>query len=127
MPSAKVTDHLANERTFLAWVRTSIALMGFGVVIARLRFLAVELAASVPGTHAVGAVSPNRSTWLGLAFAAVGLVTLVFAGLSYNRNRHAIDAGEFEPLGQSLMVFSVVIFLLGLFAIAYLLTLAGIH
>jgi putative membrane protein len=28
---ASVTDHLANERTLLAWVRTSIALMGFGL------------------------------------------------------------------------------------------------
>ena len=35
-------DHLANERTFLAWVRTSIALMGFGVVIAKLRFLVLD-------------------------------------------------------------------------------------
>jgi putative membrane protein len=120
MPSTKITDHLANERTFLAWVRTSIALMGFGVVIARLRFLVIELAGRVPAsTHMT-----NRSTWLGLAFAGVGLITLVFATFSYNRTRHAIDAGTYEPLGNSLLAMSIVIFLLGLFAIAYLVTLA---
>lgn len=121
MPSTKITDHLANERTFLAWVRTSIALMGFGVVIARLRFLVTELAGRTPAsTHIT-----NRSTWLGLAFAGVGLVTLVFATYSYNRTRRAIDAGSYEPLGTSLFAISAVIFLLGLFAIAYLLTLAN--
>jgi putative membrane protein len=34
-----VRDHLANERTYLAWIRTGIATMGFGVVIAKLRFI----------------------------------------------------------------------------------------
>ena len=119
MPSGKVTDHLANERTFLAWVRTSIALMGFGVVIARLRFLAVDLGGQAAST------SPSRSTWLGLAFAAVGLFTLVFAAFSYPRTRRAIDSDTYQPHGASLIAVSVVIFLLGLFAIGYLLTLAG--
>ena len=30
---ASSTDHLANERTFLAWIRTSVAIMGFGFVV----------------------------------------------------------------------------------------------
>jgi putative membrane protein len=126
MPSVKVTDHLANERTFLAWVRTSIALMGFGVVIARLRFIAVEMGhlATAAG-HTADASTQNHSTYLGLAFAGVGLVTLIFATLSYNRNRRAIDAGQFEPLANSLMVFAVILFLLGIFAIGYLLTLSS--
>lgn len=34
-----VRDHLANERTFLAWLRTAMALMGFGVLIARLHWI----------------------------------------------------------------------------------------
>ncbi|CBN54906.1 MULTISPECIES: YidH family protein [Kamptonema] len=36
---SRVRDHLANERTYLAWMRTAIALMGFGVAIVRLRIL----------------------------------------------------------------------------------------
>jgi putative membrane protein len=35
--SSRIRDHLANERTYLAWMRSAIALMGFGVLIARLR------------------------------------------------------------------------------------------
>ena len=37
--SSRVRDHLANERTYLAWMRSAIALMGFGVVIVRLRYI----------------------------------------------------------------------------------------
>lgn len=29
-PAGKTNDHLANERTFLAWIRTAIGIMGFG-------------------------------------------------------------------------------------------------
>lgn len=116
----KVTDHLANERTFLAWVRTSISLLGFGVVIARLRFIE-PLAGAVPS----GAMSAARSTWVGLAFAMVGLVTLVFATWSYQRSRKAIDAGEYQSLGASLTAFSVIILLLGIFAVGYLVALVS--
>lgn len=35
--SDRVREHLANERTYLAWMRTAIALMGFGVVIVRIQ------------------------------------------------------------------------------------------
>ncbi len=35
--SSRTREHLANERTYLAWIRIAIAMMGFGVVIVRLR------------------------------------------------------------------------------------------
>ena len=35
---SSASDHLANERTFLAWFRTAISLLGFGILIAKLRF-----------------------------------------------------------------------------------------
>jgi len=36
-------EHLANERTFLAWIRTSIALMGFGFVIVKFTLFLKQL------------------------------------------------------------------------------------
>src|SRR4028119_2422620 len=35
----RTRDHLANERTYLSWIRTAVALLGFGVVVVRLRYL----------------------------------------------------------------------------------------
>ena len=113
-------DHLANERTFLAWVRTSIALMGFAVVIAKLRFLTLaDGAASPPGGPPAG----THSTWLGLAFAATGLLTLLFTAFHYDQGRRAIDTGDYRASHHSLYVFVAVVFLLGLASVLYLVTL----
>jgi len=117
--SARVRDHLANERTFLAWVRTSVSLMGFGVVIARLRFLFMT-AGGAPQHVADG---PARSTLLGLAFVGVGLLSLVFAVANFQRTRRAIESNTFEPLGAQLTVFAGVLFALGVAAAIYLFSL----
>lgn len=118
MSEANVRDHLANERTLLAWVRTSIALMGFGVLIAKLRFLVLTTPQAVPPQ--AGA----RSTLLGLAFAGVGLLTLVFAAVHHEQTRRAIESGCYRPSGRVLVVFVSVLFLLGLASVGYLLALA---
>ena len=109
-----VRDHLANERTFLAWVRTSIALLGFGVLIAKLRFL---IAGTSVGPHA-GA----RSTLLGLAFAVTGLLTLVFAAWHYARTRRMIDDGDYHPSPHFVFAFGGVLIGLGLASVVYLLS-----
>ena len=113
-------DHLANERTFLAWVRTSIALMGFGVVIAKLRFLALD----GPTAQALSPHAGARSTWLGVAFAFVGLLTLLFAAVHYQQARRQIDGGGYQSAYRSILIFAAFLFLLGLASLAYLLLLA---
>ena len=60
---SRVRDHLANERTYLAWMRTAVALMGFGVVILRLRYL---IPPQMPRT--------GQGWKLGLLFALIGRV-----------------------------------------------------
>lgn len=100
--SARVRDHLANERTYLAWMRTAISLMGFGVVIVRLRYL---LPAAIQG-HTHG--------WmLGLLFALFGLVTVVLSTAQYHTIRRAIDSESYEPNSRWILLFSVAIAVLG--------------
>src|SRR5207245_6322557 len=43
LTSKKVTDHLANERTFLAWIRTGLAIIGFGFIVDRFGLLMREI------------------------------------------------------------------------------------
>lgn len=45
----RIRDHLANERTYLAWMRSGISLLGFGVLIVRIRVLRPPLAPHAPG------------------------------------------------------------------------------
>lgn len=109
--SGRVRDHLANERTYLAWMRTSISLMGFGVVIARLRRL-----------HPPSVTTPENGWKLGLMFSLVGLVTTFLATQHYLAVRHDIDEDIYEPATRWIVLFSLTILLLGSGVIFYLFT-----
>ncbi len=99
---ARVRDHLANERTYLAWLRTGIAMMAFGVVIVRLRYLRpVYLQGRAHGWE------------LGLLFAVVGLAMVPFATWHYFEVRRAIDDDRYEPAGRWVLVFSFAVALIG--------------
>jgi putative membrane protein len=65
------TDYLAVERTFLAWIRTALALMGFGFVVARFGLFLRELQLTQP---TVPARSPGLSMWFGTALIVLGIV-----------------------------------------------------
>ena len=92
----RYSDHAANERTFLAWVRTAIAVMAFGFVIERfdlfLQVAAPQLAQRAPGTH--GQALANAA---GLAFIAIGIVMIVLAGFRFARTTKEIDTDEQVP------------------------------
>jgi putative membrane protein len=98
----RVRDHLANERTYLAWMRTAIALMGFGVVIARLRNLLT------PGIQGTG-----QGWKLGLVFAIVGLLTVLLSTRHYFAVLNAINHNTYRPFSRWVIVFSLVVITLG--------------
>jgi putative membrane protein len=110
--SSRVRDHLANERTYLAWMRTAIALMGFGVVIVRLRFF------KPPAT-----TTPGNGWKLGLIFALVGLATVILSTYHYFAVRQDIDEDTYEPPDRWVLIFSLTITLLGAGVIYYVFTL----
>jgi putative membrane protein len=109
--SSHVTDHLANERTFLAWLRTSVAMMGFGVVIVRLRELAPQAAVVHGRLHAVQ---------LGLMFALIGLAMMPFALWHYLQARRAIDSEDYRPAFWGIIVLSAALVALGFVVVLYL-------
>jgi putative membrane protein len=89
---ATPTDHLANERTFLAWVRTSITIMAFGFVVAKFGLLLRELAASSSGMVASAPISEATGVLLVLAGAAL----LVLAFARFRATREDLDAGRYR-------------------------------
>lgn len=86
---AEVREHLANERTLLAWVRTGVGLISIGFVIER----AGVLAAASP----VEGVSVAISTIFGFALAVLGCLTLVMGVFQFLRNRKRIITNTFTP------------------------------
>jgi putative membrane protein len=106
----RARDHLANERTFLAWVRTGVATIVFGFAVGRFSIAIRELleAQGKPPT------TPGITAWLGMV-ATIGGVLLILAGLSrYRKTRVQLDTNTFEPAG---FVIGIVSYLLGLFGL----------
>ena len=87
---ARASDYLALERTFLAWIRTSLALMGFGFVVARFGLLLHELQIAQP-TLLVGA--HGFSTWLGTALVILGIAVSACSSWRYARQVRDLDRG----------------------------------
>jgi len=91
MPKADLRDYLAAERTLLAWIRTGLALMGFGFVVARFGLFLQQLRVF---EHASSAAPYGFSLWFGTALIAVGV--LVNAGSAWHHIKlvRQLDRGE---------------------------------
>jgi putative membrane protein len=110
----------AAERTLLAWIRTGLAMMGFGFVVARfglfLRELALSRDVTLPRPGGV-------SQWVGVVLIALGVVVHVFAGLQHFRFVQRFNRGE-VPKARAVsmgVVLSAVLAALGLGLAGYLL------
>ena len=112
----RARDHLANERTFLAWVRTGAAIVVFGFAIGRFSIALRQLTA-LEG-HPVQ--RSGISVWMGAISIVLG-VLLVLAGLvRYRKTRVRLDQGTFEPAGFVLDLVTVLTVLFGLVLAGYL-------
>jgi putative membrane protein len=81
---------LAAERTLLAWVRTGLALMGFGFVVARFGLFLHELAAH----RGAPAPSHTGSLWIGVGLVSLGVVVLLISAGRYRDYSAALASGR---------------------------------
>ena len=100
--------YMAAERTFLAWIRTGIALMAFGFVVARFGVFLREV-------DVVGEAGPTSawrnsgiSLWLGLGLISTGVLTSVISAIRHTRYVTAIDQGRFRQVFGSALAFGIV-------------------
>jgi putative membrane protein len=112
----RARDHLANERTFLAWLRTGVATIVFGFAIGRFS-IALREFLKLQGEKTT---TPGFTTWLGI-ISAVGGVMLILAGLvRYRKTRTQLETNTFEPAGYVIDIVSYLLGLLGLVLAGYL-------
>jgi putative membrane protein len=98
--SKKVTDHLANERTFLAWIRTGLATIAFGFVVERF--------------------GPLLSSFFGICLAVLGVIMMIVALLEFLHNRHSIDAERFHSSASFPIILTILASLVGVILAIYL-------
>ena len=106
---SRAIDRSANERTFLAWMRAAIALMGFGVIIVRLRVVLMPVQ-----------YRPGMGWRLGLIFSLIGLATVLISTQRYFTVRRQIDEDTYEPSDWWIFVFSSAVALLGIGVIYFI-------
>ena len=112
----RARDHLANERTFLAWLRTGVATIVFGFAIGRFSIALREFMK----LQGYASSTPGFTTWLGI-ISAVGGVLLILAGLKrYRQTKVQLDSDTFEPAGSVIDVVSWLLAVFGLVLAGYL-------
>jgi putative membrane protein len=111
--------YLAAERSFLAWIRTGIALMGFGFVVARFGLFLHELAAAKELTKLPEA---GFSMPVGILLIGLGVLVNVIAAVRHHRCVQALDRGEFrETFGTNFAIsMAGIVALIGLSVAVYL-------
>lgn len=115
----KATEYLANERTFLAWIRTSIAVISLGFVVAKFGVWLRELAKRLDPQISIR--STGVSLPMGVALLAVGGALAVLAAWHYRLVNRAIERGEVRPSPGLIVTVAVAVALLAVLMIAFLL------
>lgn len=111
----KIRDHLANERTFLAWVRTALGLIGFGFVLARMGLFLREMAGRALAPDREAPPGTGREFLAaGMVFLVVGTILTAWSGWHYQRNLRAIESERFEPARGTVTLLTGVVLVGGL-------------
>lgn len=113
----RAREHLANERTLLAWIRTAIALMGLGFVVARFGLFLKEISAI--GGHPIE-TQTSYSGPIGIALVAAGLVAVAVSTFRFFQARRQIERGQFEPEAFPEITVVAITLIAGAALIAYL-------
>jgi len=115
----KSREHLANERTFLAWIRTSIALMGFGFVIVKFTLFLKEISLLL---ETQGLPSKGYSTIVGVVMVALGAVLSILAFLQYKKYEHQLNTNTYHTSSLLSLFITLLILIGGVVLIVYLLS-----
>ncbi|WP_294280999.1 DUF202 domain-containing protein [uncultured Chryseobacterium sp.] len=115
------TNHLANERTFLAWVRTAIAMMGFGFILVKFSLFLKQLSL-VAGEQVIVPSQKGYSGLTGILLVTVGVLTLMMSYINYLKTKKEINTDVYEGNSNMLLILTVLLIGLSIFLIYYLVT-----
>jgi putative membrane protein len=111
-------DHLANERTFLAWIRTSIGIMAFGFVVVKFSLFLKQI--SIILGKGIVDQSKGYSSVAGIVLVIVGAIAAVLSYIRYKKTAKQLDAGYYKHSSLLMTILTAFIFSVSGFLIIYL-------
>lgn len=115
--------HMANERTFLAWIRTGIGVMAFGFVVVKFALFVRQMSlvllsqslvqTTLPSSHGLSAV-------LGIMLVALGALMSLLGFIRYKKVERQIDEETYQPTSVIDMLLTLSVLAVGIFLVIYL-------
>jgi putative membrane protein len=118
------TDHLANERTYLAWMRTSIGIMAFGFVVVKFSLFVKRI--SILLGHPVTVPNRGYSAIVGIVLVLIGTITTIFSYIRYRQSEKQIREGIYVHSTLLITIITVFILIVSILLIAYLINSTGL-
>jgi putative membrane protein len=112
------TDSLANERTFLAWVRTGIAIMAFGFVAVKFSLFIHQIAILVD--HKIALPDAVYSYWFGLGLVILGTIMSLLAFMRYRQVENQLNEKKYRSNTLLSLLLTTCILFAGVLLLVYL-------
>jgi putative membrane protein len=115
----RLREHQANERTFLAWLRTSIALIGFGLAIDRFSLFLREKQPIV-GDKEIPTFSMISSQSISIGLVIAGIIIIMLAVWRYNQVFQQIEQDNYQPTRFLIWATAGIVIFMGIISISFL-------
>lgn len=111
-------EHLANERTLLAWIRTSIGIMAFGFVVVKFSLFVKQISLLLGKDATIP--QHGYSSVIGIFIVAVGAIILVLSFVKYKRTEKQLINESFQSSSSLIFSLTIIIIAISIILILYL-------
>lgn len=123
--SSRARDHMANERTFLAWIRTSIGIMAFGFVVEKFSIFINQIALALGKSNPQILQDTSNSlqgysSIFGVFLVALGVLICLLAFIKYKKVEKQIESNCFQASILLDIMITLSVLLIGIFIVIYL-------
>jgi len=114
--------HMANERTFLAWIRTSIGIMAFGFVVEKFALFIKQMSLALGKANMVKALPPAHgySAIVGIFLVGLGTLMSLLAFIRYKKVEKQIDEDTYQLTSVLDLLLALSVLAVGIFLVVYL-------
>ena len=114
--------HMANERTFLAWIRTSIGIMAFGFVVEKFALFIKQMSLILGNANIENTSPPSHgySAIVGIFLVGLGTLMGLLAFVRYKNVKRQIDEDTYQPSSILDILLTISVLAVGIFLVVYL-------